>query len=116
MKPSPHLGIRIFFAYTLTFGLCNCSRKPEPAPPPSAVMSLPQELTGSALEILAMADAHDGTIDHVVEDCATCKLHMKGREEYSATLSDYTLHLCTDRCRQTLASDPEKVLASLGSE
>ena len=116
MKPNSKVGLRIFFAFSLTFGLSSCSRKSEPAPPPAAVVSLSQELTGPVLEILAKADAHDGTVDHVVEDCASCKLHMKGRAEYSATLRGYTLHLCTDRCRQTLANDPEKVLTSLDLE
>lgn len=70
------------------------------------------ELSQEMLEQLAYADAHDGTVDHVVEDCTTCQLHMKGKEEWSASIGEYTLHLCTPRCQKMIEENPEGVLAS----
>lgn len=72
----------------------------------------PEQVAG----VLAFADAHDGTVDHVVEDCANCRLGMKGLASITATVQDYTLYCCAEHCREAVVGSPEKVLAKIKVE
>lgn len=95
----------------LILSLSGCGRD-------SAVKEMPAEvnladLSAGAVEKLAYADAHDGTVDQVVEDCASCKLHMKGKAEITAMVGGYTFHCCADRCKVAILTNPEKILASI---
>ena len=62
---------------------------------------------------LAAADAADGTTDHVVSRCATCRLGMDGVAQYSATYAGYEMHFCSTECKQTFEQDPAAVIRKL---
>lgn len=67
----------------------------------------------SAATVLAAADAHDGTADHVVSECAGCALGMPGDPSHSATHEGYTLHFCSETCKDGFVADPKAGLARL---
>ncbi|HMO04910.1 MAG TPA: hypothetical protein PKC67_05350 [Kiritimatiellia bacterium] len=73
----------------------------------------PVTLSEQAVAVLAYADAHDGTVDLVVEDCANCRLGMKGKASITAKLQEYSLHCCAEHCREAVERDPERVLAKI---
>lgn len=85
-------------------------------PAETAVPTAPVTVSGESADLLAWADAHDGKVDHVVEECATCRLHMKGKESIAARVNDYTLHLCSSRCRDLVQRDPDAVLGRIERE
>ena len=72
----------------------------------------PKSLANQA-EILAVADAADGSVDSVVHLCAVCALSMDGDEQFSSTYADYTFHHCSAHCKETFDYDPVAVLARL---
>ncbi len=98
-------------AATTAFMLAACSRNTdsahEPAASPEVVIT--EELTSR----LAAADRHDGTEDHVVEDCITCKLHMKGKTDHTAEIAGYEVHLCSGHCMETFTRNPAEALAGV---
>ncbi len=57
-------------------------------------------------DVLAAADAHDGTVDHVVSECAGCGLGMAGDPAHAVTHEGYELHFCSDSCKSTFEADP----------
>lgn len=65
--------------------------------------------------VLAAADAHDGTTDHVVSECSGCSLGMAGDPAHSATHEGYTLHFCSDSCKAGFEADPAAALGRLES-
>jgi hypothetical protein len=65
---------------------------------------------------LAAADASDGTVDHVVTQCAGCGLGMSGDPAHSARVGDYEMHLCSDSCQANFVSDPALVLGRLPTD
>lgn len=99
----------------IAWGLCGCAR--EQAPVSGPVEFDPAHVFSSeAVEKMEKADAHDGTVDHMVEDCASCKLHMKGKSAYTAIVNGYAFHLCSDHCLESMTTDPEGVLAGLDTQ
>ena len=60
----------------------------------------------SPADILAAADAHDGTVDKVVSECTGCGLGMPGDPAHSVTYEGYELHFCSDSCKSTFEADP----------
>ncbi len=76
----------------------------------------PPVLSESAVATLAWADAHDGNVDHIIGECATCRLHMNGKDTIVAALDEYTLYLCSERCRVAVEEDPEAVLSQIKRE
>ncbi len=79
-------------------------------PEESATAAAPSD---AALAILVKADAADGTVDKVVAQCATCMLAMTGRPETAASYGDYTLHFCSEQCKDHFVAQPEEVLLAL---
>ncbi len=65
---------------------------PAPAPAPA--------------EVLAAADAHDGTVDKVVSECTGCGLGMPGDAAHSVTHEGYELHFCSGSCKSGFEADP----------
>ena len=70
-------------------------------------------LSAGSLAALAKADAADGAPDKVVSKCPTCMLAMDGKAAFSATCGEYTVHLCSEGCKEAFAKDPEGALAKL---
>ncbi len=62
---------------------------------------------------LAMADAVDGTVDKIVSRCGMCALGMDGRSEHSATVSEYTLHFCSEHCLESFQKDTTKNILAM---
>lgn len=62
---------------------------------------------------LAKADIVDGTEDRVVSKCAGCSLRMDGSKEHSVELAGYTMHLCSDQCRQRFQAGAVEAVLSL---
>ena len=57
-------------------------------------------------EVLAAADAHDGKVDHVVEECGGCGLGMLGDPVNAVQHEGYELHFCSSSCASTFEADP----------
>ena len=66
-----------------------------------------------AIAALPAADAVDGTVDHAVTRCSSCGLGMDGDPAHVSRIGDYTLHSCSDSCKQNLESNADGVLARL---
>lgn len=62
---------------------------------------------------LAKADTVDGAEDRVVSKCVGCSLRMDGLEEHSVELAGYTLHLCSDQCKQSFQDGAVDAVLSL---
>ncbi len=73
----------------------------------------PPAPSSASAAVLSAADAHDGTVDHVVSECPGCGLGMTGSPEHAVTHEDYTLHFCSDRCSMSFESDPAAGLERL---
>ena len=65
---------------------------------------------------LTAADGADGTVDHVVTQCAGCGLGMAGDPSHAAQIGEYELHLCSESCQGSFVSDPAVVLGRLPTE
>ena len=84
-------------------------------PTPSTPVS--SEVDASSYEAqLASADASDGTVDHVVTNCAGCGLGMSGDSSHSTQIGEYELHLCSGSCLDSFVSDPVAVLERLPTD
>ncbi len=55
--------------------------------------------------LLAAADAEDGTVDHVVENCVVCSMAMPGDPSQTVKLGEYELHMCSALCTETFEAD-----------
>jgi hypothetical protein len=95
--------------------LTACDRQPNPQPKPTPAASRPSELhlTDELRARLAAADAADGKTDHVIEKCVSCNLQMAGKPEFTATVADYRVQLCSAGCKRAFESDPGKLLLAL---
>ena len=62
---------------------------------------------------LAEADELDGTIDKIVQRCASCALGMDGKSEHALEVSGYTLYFCSGPCKEGFAKDPTKSILDL---
>lgn len=67
-----------------------------------------------AASVLAAADAHDGTVDHVVHECGGCGLAMPGDAAHAVKHEGYELHFCSEGCKEGFESDPAAGLAKIG--
>ena len=89
--------------------------------PDKAVVPKAEELTKEvAAEMqadvearLAQADALDGAVDKVVSKCPACRLAMDGKSEHALEVAGYTLHFCSDQCKDKFAKDPTKEVLAL---
>jgi YHS domain-containing protein len=63
--------------------------------------------------VLAAADAHDGTVDHVVSECTGCGLAMAGDAANSVTHEGYELHFCSESCKSNFEADIPAGIARL---
>jgi YHS domain-containing protein len=62
---------------------------------------------------LAAADGVDGEVDHVIARCASCALHMDGKEEFASDLEGYTLYFCREGCKDRFEKDKEGMIVAL---
>ena len=92
---------------------CDRQNKPQPEPTPAASPRAELQLTDELRARLATADAADGKTDHVIEKCVSCKLQMAGKPEFSSTVADYRVQLCSAGCRKAFERDPGKVILAL---
>ncbi len=81
--------------------------------PSKSAGAAPEGGAVATAEVLARADAADGTVDHVVSRCVTCGLAMEGSPQHASSLDGYTLHLCSAECKETFDRAPGTVLARL---
>lgn len=88
-----------------------CGRVEAPGPSPES--RAPATPTAAALAALARADAADGSTDKVVSKCVVCSLTMEGSAEHAAAYGGYSVHLCSEECREAFLKDPEGVLRAL---
>jgi hypothetical protein len=96
-------------------GLTACSQQDQLQPPASAATTPrpPLVVTDELRARLASADAADGKVDHVIEKCILCDLHMSGKPQLAVPVGDYSAHLCSAACQKAFANDPAKALLAL---
>ena len=100
---------------TLLVALAACGPRPEagsatreePAAAPAPAHGPAEELVlTAALESkLAAADLVDGTADRTVERCPGCGLAMAGSSEHAVAVGDYSLHFCSEGCKEHFSKD-----------
>jgi YHS domain-containing protein len=71
------------------------------------------ELTAALTAKLAEADKLDGKADKIIEKCPGCGLKMDGKSEYSVEVSGYTIHFCSETCKEQFAKDLTKSIEDL---
>jgi hypothetical protein len=74
----------------------------------------PYVLTDVHEAVLAAADAHDGTVDHVVSECASCGLGMPGDSAHAVSVGEYQVHLCSDSCKTMFEASTGETLDRIG--
>lgn len=91
---------------------CGGGAEPEatPAEEPAADETAADALDEDAKEALAAADAHDGTVDHVVSECAVCGLGMQGDPAHAVTVGEYEVHLCSASCKGHFEENTQQTL------
>jgi len=62
---------------------------------------------------LALADASDGVVDHVVSRCPGCGLAMEGSQEQAVQWGGYEIRFCSAGCKESFEADPEAMLLAL---
>jgi YHS domain-containing protein len=62
---------------------------------------------------LAKADELDGTTDKIVERCPGCGLSMDGKSEYAVEVAGYTLHFCSESCKEDFTEDLTQAVLDL---
>ena len=106
-----YLPLLAFLCVVLT--ACDRQTKPPPEPAPAASPLPGLQLTDELRARLAAADAADGKTDHVIEKCVSCRLQMAGKPEFTSTVADYRVQLCSAGCKKAFESDPGKLLLAL---
>lgn len=93
----------------LILALLACgSGAPQPPATANPAATVEAPAARSAQEILAAADAHDGTADKVVSECGGCMLGMEGDPAHAVEHEGYTLHFCSESCADGFKADPAK--------
>ena len=106
-----HLTITLALSLLSAFLIVGCSSSEmATTPEKSEISAAPSE---AALLVLSKADAADGTLDKIVTKCATCMLGMTGQPGNAVTYGEYTLHFCSQQCKEHFISQPEQVLLAL---
>ena len=106
MKVSLTLGLVV----AMLFVGCGKEQPAEPETP--VVIEASPELEAT----LASADRADGTEDQVISQCLGCGLAMEGSHDHVSQVADYSVHFCSDRCKNEFAEDPEDMLTALAVE
>ncbi len=65
------------------------------------------------VQVLAAADAADGSKDKVVAKCGGCKLGMDGSADHALKVKDYEMHFCSADCKSHFAENTEKAVMAL---
>jgi len=81
---------------------------------PVAASNEPYVMSDADAAILAKADAHDGTVDHVVSECAVCGLGMEGDPAQAVTVGDYEVHMCSETCKGHFEENTAGTVERLG--
>ena len=89
--------------------LVGCGKKERAEPETPVVIEASPELEAK----LAVADLADGTEDQVVAQCPGCGLAMEGTDDHVTQVADYSIHFCSDRCKDSFSEDPEGMLMAL---
>ncbi len=92
--------------------LVGCGKEERTEPETAVVIEASPELEAK----LAGADRADGTEDQVITQCPGCGLAMEGSDDYVSQVADYSIHFCSDRCKNAFAEDPEGMLTALAVE
>ena len=92
--------------------LVGCGKKERNEPETPVVIEASPELEAK----LAVADLADGTEDQVVAQCPGCGLAMEGTDDHVTQVADYSIHFCSDRCKDSFSEDPEGMLMALAVE
>jgi len=92
-------------------GLAGCAAD---APVPGTPVPAAAEIGPEVEAVLARADLVDGVEDRVVSQCAGCGLAMEGKPDRALELGDYSMHFCSDRCRERFENDPVHAVLDLG--
>jgi hypothetical protein len=86
----------------------------EGVPSAPAAPNDPYVPTDAHESVLAAADAHDGTVDHVVSDCASCGLGMPGDAAHAVRVGEYQVHMCSDSCKTLFEDGTGETLDRIG--
>ncbi len=100
-------SLALLFIASVSFAGCSGGGTSTPAKPS-------QGGSGGKSDVISMlkqADKLDGKEDHVVSKCYVCGLGMSGEEKYAAKYKDYTVHLCSEGCKEHFEKSPETVIA-----
>jgi len=94
--------MRFFIVTSVLMAACGGTASEPAAETPAAETPAATEgyvLTDAHEAVLAKADAHDGTEDHVVSECSVCGLGMQGDAAHAVTVGEYQVHMCSETCK-----------------
>jgi hypothetical protein len=63
------------------------------------------EITEAMQAKLEAADRADGEADRTIKLCASCALSMEGNPQHALQAGDYTMHFCSEHCREAFGED-----------
>ena len=104
--------MRVILALVVALLLVGCGKEERNEPETPVVIEASPELEAK----LAFADLADGTEDRVVAQCPGCGLAMEGTDDHVTQVADYSIHFCSDRCKDSFSEDPEGMLMALAVE
>lgn len=80
---------------------------------PAALANGALEAGPAIIALLAEADRLDGEEDKVVSKCTGCGLAMEGSSEFVLDVDDYSMHFCSDTCKDNVAENLEEAVMAL---
>lgn len=69
--------------------------------------------TPAMTAVLVKADQADGAEDHIVAKCPGCALAMEGSADHAMEVGDYSLHFCSDSCKDRFGENAAQAILEL---
>lgn len=106
------MRVSLMFGLVVALLLVGCGKEERAEPETPVVIDASPELEAK----LAGADRADGIEDQVITQCPGCGLAMEGSDDHVSQVADYSIHFCSDTCRDNFAEDPAGMLMALAVE
>ena len=103
------MRVSLMLGLVVALLLVGCGKEERHEPETPVVIEASPELEAK----LAGADLADGTEDRIITQCPGCGLAMEGTDDHVSQVADYSIHFCSDSCKDSFAEDPEGMLMAL---
>ena len=103
------MRVSLTLGLVVALSLVGCGKEEPNEPETPVVIEASPELAAK----LAGADLADGTADRIITQCPGCGLAMEGTDDHVSQVADYSIHFCSDSCKDSFSEDPEGMLMAL---